>query len=301
MNCCTSPIPKTTPQTSFTLNIRAEFARIWNGSDFFLSQLILGIGVHTSVPREPKVVVGSGWWSSGVRTQWNIGDDLIRSSAFFALWYRQVMKSLNPTMILVTDSNSPIKPDWRRFERVQWLELDKNYGHPNDIRVGLSKTKFAGSKRSEIMSAAFALCCDADYFVYVEQDCLLRGTDFLKTAIGEQDFDFFCGERTEGGMGLHGGIAAPMLQNSVLVMKRTGIERYISKTIASPLTDGEMSPEVKIERDMAPYGTLLVPYGRSRPIDFSRSHFYAQHFTRDELVAFSEAEQLKFADWFPSA
>jgi hypothetical protein len=264
-----------------------------NGSQLFISQVILEVSVQTSVVGGPKIVVGSGWWSSGVRSQWNIGDDLIRSSAFFALWYRQVMKSLNPNMIFVTDSNSPIKPDRQKFERVQWIELDKNYGHANDIRVGLSKTKFAGSSRSKIMGASFALCCDADYFVYVEQDCLLRGDNFLKMSIGEQDFDFFCGQRTEGGRGLQGAVAAPMLQTSVLVMKRTGMERYISKMIAAPENDGELSPEMKMERDMTPYGTLLVPYGRSRPIDFNRSHFYAQHMTRDELMAFLEAEHLK--------
>jgi hypothetical protein len=249
---------------------------------------------------DQKIVVGSGWWSADVRSQWNIGDDLIRSSDFFRLWYRQVMKSLNPTLILVTDSNSPKKPDWRKFERVQWIVLDENYGHSNDIRVGLSKTKFSGISRSRIMGALFALCCDADYFVYVEQDCLLRGEDFLKTSIGDRDFDFFCGQRTEGGRGLHGGVAAPMLQNSVLIMKRRGMERYIANMIAAPETDGELSSEVKMERGMAPYGILQVPYGRSRPIDFSRSHFYAQHLTRDELVAFLEVEHLKFADWFPS-
>lgn len=208
------------------------------------------------------------------------------------------MKSLNPALIVVTDSNSPIKPNWRDFERVTWIELDKNYGHANDIRAGLSKTKLSGTNRSKMMGASFALCCDADYFVYVEQDCLLRGEDFLKAAIGEQDFDFLCGERPEGGMGLHGAVAAPMLQDSVLIMKRHGMERYISNMIAAPETDGELSPEEKMERYMAPFGTLLVPYGRSRPIDFSRSHFYAQHFTRDELNAFLEVENLQFDDCF---
>jgi hypothetical protein len=254
-----------------------------------------------AIAREPKVVVGSGWWSAGVRSQWTIGDDLTRSTAFFTLWYRQVMKSLNPSMIFVTDSRSPNKPDSRKFERVQWIELDKNYGHANDIRVGLSKAKFSGSNLCKIMGAAFALCCDADYFVHVQQGCVLRGDDFLKKSIGEQDFDFFCGQRAEGGRGLHGAVAAPMLQDSVLIMKKSGIENYISKIISAPETDGELSPEAKMERYMAPYGLLQVPYGRSRPIDFSRSHFYAIHLTRDELMAFLEAEHLEFSEWFPSS
>ena len=47
-----------------------------------------------------------------------------------------------------------------------------------------------------------------------------------------------------------------------------------------------------------PYGLLQVPYGRSRPIDFGRSHFYVQHLTREELLGFLEAERLTFSDWF---
>ena len=173
--------------------------------------------------RQAKVIVGSGWWSSGSRSQWNKGDDLTRSPAFFALWHHQVLKSLDPSLILVTDSNSPNKPEWQRFDRVRWLELDKNYGHANDIRVGLSRTKYSGATRAQLTGALYALCCDADYYVYVEQDCLLKGEDFLTQAIGDEEFDFFCGQRAVGGRSFDGGIAASMLQESVMVMNRRGI------------------------------------------------------------------------------
>jgi len=251
--------------------------------------------------RQAKVVVGSGWWSAGIRSKWNKGDDLTRSPAFFALWHRQVLKSLDPSVILVTDSSSPNKPEWQRFDRVRWLELDRNYGHANDIRIGLSKTKFAGHTRAELMGALYALCCDADYFVYVEQDCLLKGEDFLAQAIGDQEFDFFCGQRTVGGRSFDGGIAAPMLQESVLVMNRRGIENFLSRIIAVPYSDGDLSPEVRIEKELVPYGLLQVPYGRSRPIDFCRSHFYVQHLTREELLGFLQAERLTFSDWFAAS
>ena len=89
-----------------------------------------------------------------------------------------------------------------------------------------------------------------------------------------------------------------MLQQSVMVVKRSGLCKFIAKLMAAPEADGELPPEVKMERDMAPHGILLAPYGRSRPIEFSRSHFYAQHLTRDELNAFLESENLQFDDWF---
>ena len=54
----------------------------------------------------------------------------------------------------------------------------------------------------------------------------------------------------------------------------------------APCTDGELSPEMIMHNRLAPVGFLRVPYGRSRPIDFERSHFYAQHLDDDELQRF---------------
>jgi len=251
-----------------------------------------------SAAARSKVVVGSGWWSAPERSRWNIGDDRTRSTEFFALWHRQVIKAFDPSIILVTDSCSPQKPDWQRFERVKWLELDRNYGHANDIRVGLSETKYSGFTRSVLMGAAFAICCDADYFVYVEQDCLVRGENFLQVATGGQAFDFFCGETTTGGRAFNGGMAAPMPQRSLQIATRIGMRKLVSALLSAPETDGELPGEVKMARDMAPLGLVSAPYGRSRPIDFSLSHFYAQHMTLDELRAFLRAENLDFGDWF---
>jgi Glycosyl transferase family 2 len=41
-----------------------------------------------------------------------------------------------------------------------------------------------------------------------------------------------------------------------------------------------------MKRQLAPFEFVQVPYGRSRPIDFGRSHFYAQHLDEDELRQF---------------
>jgi hypothetical protein len=90
-----------------------------------------------------------------------------------------------------------------------------------------------------------------------------------------------------------------MLQNSLLIMNGRGIERLISKLLTARETDGEMSLEEKMARDMTPFGTLNVPYGRSRPMDSSLSHYYAQHMSRQELEAFILSEGLDLEEWFP--
>lgn len=246
----------------------------------------------------PKVVVGSGWWSDTARSPWNIGDDLTRSPRFFALWHRQVMLSFAPDRIVVTDSDAPLKPDWSEFQRVVPIALDANYGHANDIRTGRLDTKFCGFTRSVLMGAMYALCCDADYYVYVEQDCLVHGENLLDVAIGRGAFDFYCGQRTRGGKGFNGAMASSMFQQSLQIASRKGLEKLILATISASESDGEVSPEVKMVRDMRPHGLLKIPYGRSRPVDFSRSHYYAQHLDRDELHAFMDAQGLAFTDWF---
>ncbi len=93
---------------------------------------------HTSTPSitsSPKVIVGSGWWCNDEDSEWGIGCKATRSIPFFSLWLTQVMKCLSPHKIVITDSHSPIKPDHAAYDLIQWVELDKNYGHANDIRT----------------------------------------------------------------------------------------------------------------------------------------------------------------------
>jgi hypothetical protein len=232
----------------------------------------------------PKIIVGSGWWCDGNRPAWTIGASATRSPAFFDLWLRQVRRCLNPLRVVVTDSASPIKPDGRAEAPVLWIELDRNYGHALDLRAGHIKTKYSGFTRSVLTGAMYALCCDADFYVYVEQDCLLVGEDLLVHAVGDEDADILVGGPPVNGVGLNGAVAAPMLQQSLIVVRRSGVDRFITGILGSPWSDGEVSPEEIMARRLAPLGQLRIPFGRSRPIDFTRSHFYAQHLTDDELA-----------------
>jgi len=241
----------------------------------------------------PKIIVGTGWWSTEEKSQWSIGSDAARSAAFFPTWYNQVMKCISPAKIIVTDSDSPNKPDFAAYNNVEWISLDQNYGHPNDLRIGKIKAKYSGYTRSVINAAMYAYCCDADFFVYIEQDCLIRGERFLSHAIGASKDDILLGAKTHGGQGIEGQEAAAMYQNSLIIVHRKGLERFIVGILNSPYGDGEQSIEVIMQRQLAPFGVIAVPYGRSRPIDFQLTHFYAQHMTDDELDIFMKAENIK--------
>jgi hypothetical protein len=231
----------------------------------------------------PKVIVGSGWWCDNNRATWTIGAPATRSPTFFDLWLRQVHRCLTPLKVVVTDNASPIKPDNRSDASLVWIELDRNYGHPLDIKAERIKTKYSGFTRSMMIGAMYALCCDADYYVYVEQDCLVIGEDLLAHAIGDATEDILLGARTENGIGINGTVAAPMLQQSLIVVRRAALERFIEGLIGSPWSDGEVSPEEIMERRLTPFGTLRIPFGRSRPIDFELTHFYAEHLSETEL------------------
>ena len=155
-----------------------------------------------------KVVVGSGWWSDGTARSYHIGHSTTRTPEFFDLWYRQVERCLAPARIVVTDSRSPLKPAYAACSNVVWIELDRNYGHANDIREGRIDTKYSGFTRSVLSGAMYALCCDADCYVYVEQDCLLKGERLLEHAIGDSTCDILVGQATRYGRGLGGATSA---------------------------------------------------------------------------------------------
>jgi hypothetical protein len=243
----------------------------------------------------PKVIVGSGWWCDNKPHDWTIGSPVTQSVDFFKLWYRQVMRCLNPHSIVVTDSAAPEKPDYRSFTNIHWIELDRNYGQPNDIRVGRIQAKYSGFTRAVINGAMYALCCEADFYVFVEQDCLLYGDDFLNHAVADCSDDILLGRPTERGKGLKGSMAAPMLQNALVIVRRTGLERFIDAILGAPWTDGEVSPEETLRRRMPPYGLIGIPFGRSRPIDFKEPNFYVHHLDDNELHRFLELIHISLA------
>ena len=64
------------------------------------------------------------------------------------------------------------------------------------------------------------------------------------------------------------------------------------KKISSYL-DGELSPEIKMERDLKPYDFIKIPFGRSRPVDFQLPNYYVQHLEDYEIEKFLEVEGIE--------
>lgn len=239
-----------------------------------------------------KVVVGTGWWADHEPHAWAIGTQQTRTPEFFALWYALVTAYLAPHRIVVTDSHAPLKPPHRDKPEVVWIELDQNYGHANDIRVGRLRTKHSGFTRSVFLGAAYALGCDADYYVYLEQDCVIHGAGFLQAIVAGMEHPIALGAPTIGGTGIDGP-AAPMVQQSLIVVRKDGLDRFIAGILLASESDGDVPPEVKFARDLQPFSLIPIPFGRSRPLYFTVPTFYAQHLTDAELAAFLRFEGMR--------
>jgi len=257
---------------------------------------VLAAPAVTGKPR-PKVVVGSGWWCDGTRSPWLIGDQITKTLEFFGLWLHLVRRYLQPDKIVIMDSHSPLKPAEHLRKNLTWIELDRNYGHSNDIRIGTISTKYAGSTRAQLMGAMFALCNDADIYCYVEQDCVIHGNGLIEHALAGREPSIVIGAPPINAVGLHGQRAARFHQEALIIVGRPSLERFIAGRMKGPESDGELSPEVKLVRDCAPIELLAIPYGRSRPIDFQEPCYYAQHLTEDELRQFLLVERLSSTDF----
>ena len=152
------------------------------------------------------------------------------------------------------------------------------------------------------MGVAYAWLCDADYFIYVEQDCLLYGEGLIEHAIGLMRHDYMFGS----------GVGTPQpLQQSVFIIKRPAFRAFLDGYDRVRESDREISPEVKFARlryDWAAariggprwqrrwwrltrgrwYDILPFGYGRARPIDWEQPYFYFQHGSREEVEIYAE-------------
>ena len=87
---------------------------------------------------------------------------MIRTPLFHKMWYRSLCRFASPEKIFIVDSNSPVAPPLHLDDaRIEFVSLDRNYGHATTC-----DSKMCGWSRSVLLGAAYALCCDADYFVY---------------------------------------------------------------------------------------------------------------------------------------
>lgn len=226
-----------------------------------------------------KYVIGSGWYcrhpdgSTGkVHGHPQVGEAVIRSIDWHSVWKYFLFRYTSPAKVIVVDSNSPYKPE--RDDRIEWVSLDDNYQYNK-------KTHYNGWLRGFMTGAWYAWNCNAN-FVYIEQDCLVIGKNWMK-AVEKQ---------AVGKFPLFGKRFRSPIQQSLVYLPYAVIPKFLYYLT---LPKNAMTCEVRFHNTSKgkvglPYKTIPFGVGRNRPINWKAKHFYAQHWNKSELVALGKRE-----------
>jgi len=225
-------------------------------------------------------IIGSGWWCDGTGKHAgsanNDSTDEIRQRGFFDWWYRSVKKVSHPQKIIVVDSASSIKPCLDGKDDVEFVSLVCNFNQKTEQnRFGTPRT---GATRAFFIGAFYALMNDVDYFVWVEQDCLLHGVGIIEKALSAG------GDKMEISHGMWNHIYK--VETSFIIVKTSIVPHLYDVYLKLP---GDR-PEKRWQQVDECFDFVELPfgYGRNRPINFDDEFFFAQQLTQEELVRFKE-------------
>lgn len=263
-----------------------------------------------------KYIIGSGWWCDQQVREHVYGASTIRAKEFHNIWYRSVNLFTKPEKILIVDSHSPIKPELNTDDKkLEFISLNENGGHGKHHRG-----KFNGWTRSVLMGLEYADMCDADYFVYVEQDCLLYGKDIIENSIAQMSKPYMFGSAKGSG-------TWHPLQQSLFIIQKNKIAEFHANYKKIKYKDGLIEPEIKfcmatskilmllphwihVVRDrynkniftktkflisyllvkmFGNFDELPFGYGgykRDEGLDFNQNNFYFQHGSEKEITEY---------------
>ncbi|TRL43006.1 hypothetical protein [Rhizobium straminoryzae] len=221
--------------------------------------------------------VVTGWYADHkIRTYATRGDEFVRSTECFDLWYRCIDAFTAPESILIVDSASPVMPVLPDDPRISVVRLKQNFGHAVQ---GLSY--LCGWSKALLCGLMYGFTNGSDYTVLIEQGSLFYGRDIIERQIAAfPDADIIAPD----------GRGTPQpLQTGIMIFRSAIIPEFIAAYCRVASADKSLSPEVKCA--IAAEGMNLVfsplPYGRRRPLDFSAGHFFFRHGTTEEIRAFT--------------
>ena len=221
-------------------------------------------------------IIGTGWWCpvnpngpAGAVPQHTT--DWHRMKALCEVWVKHVQAYTSPAGIVVVDAASKRKPS---FGGAQEIKLLRNF-YPEDGSNGLFGTERTGGIRQIFMGGMYAMVNGADYFVWIEGDCLVHGKGIIEKAIQHMgDGDFSAAKWNH----------EYKLETCFMVFRCSSLPRIMARYLLIKAK----YPELKFFGVSDYFKLVWMPfgYGRSRPIDFDESHYFAQHLSKKELSEF---------------
>lgn len=228
-----------------------------------------------------KYVIGSGWYCKdpngtlgAIHGHPQVGDPVIRSLRWHDVWKYFLFRYAAPAKVVIVDSASPYKPE--PDSRIEWIELDENYQYSN-------KTRYNGWLRGFMLGAWYAWNCNAN-FIYVEQDCLVIGKGWTKVME----------KAAAGSHPLFGKRYRSPIQQSLVYLPYKEIPKflYLLTLPKNPMTCEVRFHNTSKGKPAIPYKMIPFGVGRARPINWKAKHFYAQHWSREELVSLGKREKV---------
>jgi hypothetical protein len=222
----------------------------------------------------------SGWYCDHApRPYKTFGDEFMRSLDCFRLWKHCVDAYTNPARIFITDSASPVRipPNWLD-ERFEYVRLVKNFGH-----AAVAETPLSGWARAMLLGLTYCFANGFDYAVCVEQGTLLKGDGIIERLIAQHP---------KADLIIPSGKGTPQpVQTGIFIVRSSAVPEVAAQYCSIRANDREFSPERKLA-DVArrlEASVVDLGFGRTRPIDFDRDHFFVKHLSSEELAQFRES------------
>lgn len=223
--------------------------------------------------KKPRFVVISGYHSDRKAT-WQVW--------FHRIWWQQNIVGSGMTLngiervFIYASKDSFCPPETRKGH---WIWLPGNLGHCDEMLYKGRDLFCPGCPATWMSGAWLAYLSECD-LLYVEQDCLCFGPwiQQMYADLGDKGMVFGCGKIHKGS------------STSLFLVRHSFIPQWTHDYIAEGKEDiYERLPERKMyrlrQRQPENYGELSFGCDTDRPLPKDAKVFYAQKFTREELIS----------------
>lgn len=231
-------------------------------------------------------VIGSGWYCKS-KDQYasRFYKDLHNVYDMSEKWYDNVRSLTHPKKIVVVDSCSPVKPKFFGAKDIEYITMYENLHVPCKTSRGLGSRGLVainGAFRQTMIGAFYALLCDAEFFVWIEQDVLLRGDGIVEEAISNMgNSDFSSGITTYMPDGL------PRVESAFMIFRCSSLVRMCHHFIEDIVPESEDAIECKFAYLTSKFLWRKFPFdgGKDRPLDLSADYVFVHKPNDDEIRA----------------